>query len=199
MYFAQFILLGIFTFYLCPDKWNFLKPCKFLQFQKSEEHRTENTTPTSFKEPNSTKMEMETSPSEEECKTTNTPFSWLLLFLKILLWMSLWRIFIELQFGAVFFAVSALIFIYFNTRTGKSKSKTLSAYSVFNPNCERLQGTITAEQFERELLHRPTQDTVSWCHNEPWRWNIGTFHAKEKHMIRNWYYGLKIWIFSWIN
>ncbi|XP_025105126.1 SAYSvFN domain-containing protein 1-like [Pomacea canaliculata] len=129
--------------------------------EKSEEHRTENTTPASFKEPNSTKKEMETLPSEEECKTTNTPFSWLLLFLKILLWMSLWRIFIELQFGAVFFAVSALIFIYFNTRTGKSKSNTLSAYSVFNPNCERLQGTITAEQFERELLHRPTQDTVS--------------------------------------
>ena len=34
------------------------------------------------------------------------------------------------------------------------KDGELSAYSVFNPNCEQLEGTFTAEQFERELLHK---------------------------------------------
>ena len=80
---------------------------------------------------------------------------WLLLALKFLLWLIVWLIFIELQFGAVFFTLSALVFVYINTRTGRgSKKESLSAYSVFNQNCERLQGTITAEQFEAELLHR---------------------------------------------
>ncbi|KAK7104005.1 hypothetical protein V1264_018784 [Littorina saxatilis] len=82
-------------------------------------------------------------------------YSWVLFGLKILLWLILWGIFIELQFGAVFFAVSALVFVYKNTRTGRGrKKKSLSAYSVFNPNCERLQGTITAEQLEANLLYR---------------------------------------------
>lgn len=81
-------------------------------------------------------------------------YDWLLFILKLLLWVLLWAIFIELQFGAVFFAISALLFIYWNTRTNKTNSTTLSAYSVFNPNCERLQGTLTAEQLEQVLLHR---------------------------------------------
>lgn len=81
-------------------------------------------------------------------------YDWILLVLKVLLWLIVWKIFIELQFGAVYFVVSALIFVYLNTRSGKRSKKTLSAYSVFNPNCERLQGTITAEQLEANLLHR---------------------------------------------
>ena len=28
-----------------------------------------------------------------------------------------------------------------------------SAYSVFNDNCERLDGTFTAEQFEKQMRH----------------------------------------------
>ncbi|VDO31845.1 unnamed protein product [Haemonchus placei] len=30
----------------------------------------------------------------------------------------------------------------------------MSAYSVFNPNCERLLGQMTAEHFERDVLRR---------------------------------------------
>ncbi|VDN32176.1 unnamed protein product [Cylicostephanus goldi] len=30
----------------------------------------------------------------------------------------------------------------------------LSAYSVFNPHCERLLGQMTAEHFERDVLRR---------------------------------------------
>ena len=29
-----------------------------------------------------------------------------------------------------------------------------SAYSVFNPNCESIDGTLTAEQFENEIRHK---------------------------------------------
>ncbi|EJW88880.1 hypothetical protein WUBG_00209 [Wuchereria bancrofti] len=36
----------------------------------------------------------------------------------------------------------------------KRKSGELSAYSIFNPHCERLPGTLTAEHFERDLLKR---------------------------------------------
>ncbi|XP_076463522.1 uncharacterized protein LOC143295788 [Babylonia areolata] len=92
---------------------------------------------------------------EEEFDPPPQKYRWLLLALKAALWCTVWLIFIELQFGAVFFTISALVFVYWNTRTGRrGKKASLSAYSVFNPNCERLQGTITAEQFEAELLHR---------------------------------------------
>ncbi|XP_041354880.1 SAYSvFN domain-containing protein 1-like [Gigantopelta aegis] len=71
--------------------------------------------------------------------------------LKVVLWFVLWAIFLELQFGAVYFVVSLLFIIYRTTRTGPKKTGDLSAYSVFNPNCERIDGTFTAEQFEKEL------------------------------------------------
>lgn len=54
-------------------------------------------------------------------------------------------------FGAVFFAVSALIAIYINTGTG-SKRNALSAYSVFNPQCTPIQGSADPKQLERELI-----------------------------------------------
>ncbi|XP_025194255.1 uncharacterized protein LOC112593885 [Melanaphis sacchari] len=55
-------------------------------------------------------------------------------------------------FGAVFFAVSALIAIYYNTSNLKKKPDTLSAYSVFNPQCKPIQGSVDPKQLERELL-----------------------------------------------
>lgn len=70
--------------------------------------------------------------------------------LKFLLWLVLLVIFIKIEFGLVFFVCSLLVIIYLNTNVGK-KSK-VSAYSVFNPNFERIQGTITAEQLERNLI-----------------------------------------------
>lgn len=30
----------------------------------------------------------------------------------------------------------------------------MSAYSVFNENCERIDGTLSAEQFEREIGYK---------------------------------------------
>ncbi|VDL83403.1 unnamed protein product [Nippostrongylus brasiliensis] len=37
---------------------------------------------------------------------------------------------------------------------GTRSEGEISAYSVFNPNCERLLGQMTAEHFERDVLRR---------------------------------------------
>uniref|UniRef100_A0A915PYA0 SAYSvFN domain-containing protein n=1 Tax=Setaria digitata TaxID=48799 RepID=A0A915PYA0_9BILA len=60
--------------------------------------------------------------------------------------------FIYIEFGLVFFVFSLLVFLI--TNLGKRKPGELSAYSVFNPYCKRLPGTLTAEQLERDLLRR---------------------------------------------
>ena len=49
--------------------------------------------------------------------------------------------------------ISLFYLIYANMRSGPKEEGQLSAYSVFNPNFERLEGTFTAEQFEKELRH----------------------------------------------
>ncbi|KAH8359595.1 hypothetical protein KR093_007777 [Drosophila rubida] len=70
-----------------------------------------------------------------------------------LFWVTLYVIAIELKFGLVFLMFSALFGIYFNTRTGPKKSNEMSAYSVFNKNCESIDGTLKAEQFENEIRY----------------------------------------------
>ncbi len=75
----------------------------------------------------------------------------IMMALKIILWFLIWCIFIQLEFGTVYFVISLLCFVYLGTRSGPKPDKGPSAYSVFNPNCERLQGTFTAEQFDQSL------------------------------------------------
>ncbi|KAH9496137.1 SAYSvFN domain-containing protein 1 [Bulinus truncatus] len=87
-------------------------------------------------------------------KQTKKTSDWILLITKTLLWIILWALFIELQFGAVYFTVSLLLFICFSTRTGPKDDK-LSAYSVFNENCERIHGTVTAEQLQKNMFGVP--------------------------------------------
>ncbi|XP_064556881.1 uncharacterized protein Saysd1 [Drosophila montana] len=70
-----------------------------------------------------------------------------------LLWVTLYVIAIELKFGMVFLMLSALFGIYFNTRTGPKKCNEISAYSIFNKNCESIDGTLKAEQFENEIRY----------------------------------------------
>lgn len=73
--------------------------------------------------------------------------------LKVLLWGFLWKYFISIGFGAVYFIVSCSFLMYINTSTGPRLGNRLSAYSVFNRNQERIDGTFTAEQFESQLRH----------------------------------------------
>ncbi|GFR66459.1 SAYSvFN domain-containing protein 1-like Protein [Elysia marginata] len=89
-----------------------------------------------------------------EPTTSEIVTKWILRLCKIALWLCLWGLFVELGFGAVFFAISAIVFTYFNTRTGPRDGK-LSAYSVFNKDCERIQGTLTAEQMQRNMFGVP--------------------------------------------
>uniref|UniRef100_A0A182QTL5 SAYSvFN domain-containing protein n=1 Tax=Anopheles farauti TaxID=69004 RepID=A0A182QTL5_9DIPT len=83
----------------------------------------------------------------EKPRSLLTYMTYLVYFL---FWATLYAIAIELRFGAVFLMLSALFGIYFNTRTKKSPGE-ISAYSVFNENCEAIDGTLKAEQFEREI------------------------------------------------
>lgn len=79
-------------------------------------------------------------------------FQYFLYVIYFLFWITCYAIAIELQFGTVYLLFSALFGIYFNTRTGPKKKKEISAYSVFNKNCEAIDGTIKPEQFEREMM-----------------------------------------------
>nr|CAH7718648.1 unnamed protein product [Callosobruchus chinensis] len=72
------------------------------------------------------------------------------------LWSILYVIFIKLQFGTVYLIVSCLIGMYLNTRTKPKAPGEVSAYSVFNENCESIDGTLKAEQFEREIRYGPS-------------------------------------------
>ncbi|XP_012319776.1 SAYSvFN domain-containing protein 1 isoform X2 [Aotus nancymaae] len=77
-------------------------------------------------------------------------------FLKVLLWLILLGLFVELEFGLAYFVLSLFYWMYVGMRGPKEKKEgEKSAYSVFNPGCEAIQGTLTAEQLERELQLRP--------------------------------------------
>lgn len=93
-------------------------------------------------------------PRHYENASSTSP--WYVTVLKILLWLVLWGFFIEVQFGAVFFVSSALFLLYWSLRGSRRKPWEPSAYSVFNKNFEAIEGTLTAEQFEKELRYGPT-------------------------------------------
>ena len=75
--------------------------------------------------------------------------------LKALLWLLLWGFFVEVGFGAIFFITSLLYFIIVSLRGSKRRPWEPSAYSVFNKDFESIEGTLSAEQFERELRYGP--------------------------------------------
>lgn len=90
--------------------------------------------------------------SKQKQKTWLTYITYSLYFL---FWATCYVIAIELKFGTVYFLLSALFAVYFNTRTGPKHQNEISAYSVFNKNCHSIDGTLNAEQFEREIRYGP--------------------------------------------
>lgn len=90
--------------------------------------------------------------NESDIPTTS---SWTLFILKLILWCILQVLFIELQFGVVFFVCSCLFFMVYSMIGSRRDPNQLSAYSIFNKNFERIEGTLTAEQFEKEIRHGP--------------------------------------------
>lgn len=58
--------------------------------------------------------------------------------------------------------LSLLVGICVNTRVKPKGKKEVSAYSVFNDNCEAIDGTFKAEMFEKQLGLRQLWDFVIW-------------------------------------
>ncbi|NWR58127.1 SMDC1 protein, partial [Bucorvus abyssinicus] len=78
------------------------------------------------------------------------------LLLKLSLWAVLLALFAELELALPYLLVSLLYWMYAGTRGPAERRRgELSAYSVFNPGCAAIAGTLTAEQLERELHYRP--------------------------------------------
>ncbi|KAM7395160.1 hypothetical protein PAMA_006761 [Pampus argenteus] len=79
-----------------------------------------------------------------------------LTLLKVLLWLVLLGLFAELEFGLPFFVISLFYWLYEGLRSPAAREPgELSAYSVFNPDCQPLLGSLTAEQLEGEMGYRP--------------------------------------------
>ncbi|XP_062415779.1 SAYSvFN domain-containing protein 1-like [Pungitius pungitius] len=75
-----------------------------------------------------------------------------LTLLKVLLWLVLLGLFAELEFGLPFFVLSLFYWLYEGLRSPAARQPgEMSAYSVFNPDCEPLLGALTAEQLEGEM------------------------------------------------
>ena len=77
-----------------------------------------------------------------------------ILAVKLVMWSVGQVIFIKLGFGAVYLATSAFALIWLSLGKEKRQPGQMSAYSVFNPNCQNIHGTLTAEQFESEIRHK---------------------------------------------
>jgi len=86
---------------------------------------------------------------EEEAKVEWTAIDWAIVAIKVLVWVCLQVVFVKIEFGAVFFLFTCIFLML--TNMGKRRSGEMSAYSVFNPNCESIQGTFTAQQLERGM------------------------------------------------
>ncbi|KAM9355377.1 SAYSvFN domain-containing protein 1 [Pholidichthys leucotaenia] len=79
-----------------------------------------------------------------------------LTLLKVMLWLVLLGLFVELEFGLLFFLISLFYWIYEGLRSPAPRQPgEMSAYSVFNPDCQPLLGSLTAEQLEGEMGYRP--------------------------------------------
>ncbi|XP_061097759.1 SAYSvFN domain-containing protein 1 [Conger conger] len=75
---------------------------------------------------------------------------------KVLLWLVLLGLFSELGFGLPFFLISLFYWLYEGLRKPTERQPgELSAYSVFNPDCQPILGTLTAQQLEGEMGYRP--------------------------------------------
>lgn len=90
---------------------------------------------------------------QEERESRGTVLNRVIYLLYFLLWVTLYVIALEYEFGAVYFVLSALVFVCLNTRSGPKRHGEPSAYSVFNPNCEAIEGTLDASQFEKEIRY----------------------------------------------
>lgn len=74
---------------------------------------------------------------------------------KAILWLCLWGFFVEIEFGTMFVIASIFFLVYRTLGDSKRNPGELSAYSVFNKGFKAIDGTLTAEQFDREIRAGP--------------------------------------------
>ena len=79
----------------------------------------------------------------------NLQLTWTTFFSQFLLWLFLLLASIQAEFGIVFFVTSGFYLIWSNL--GMRKKGTASAYSIFNKDFKAIDGTLTAEMFEKEI------------------------------------------------
>ncbi|CAF0872021.1 unnamed protein product [Rotaria sp. Silwood1] len=87
---------------------------------------------------------------QEEIEQEESISSWQIILLKFFVWLTLFLIFIRLEFGAIYFIIS-LLYLMWSSLGSRRRRNQLSAYSVFNPNFEKIQGTFSAEDYDRQL------------------------------------------------
>ena len=83
---------------------------------------------------------------------TLTP--WQRLALRSSLWLALLGAFVYFGFGTLFLLLSLFYFMWASLRGSRRRPWEPSAYSVFNEGCEAIDGTLKAEQFDREIRFR---------------------------------------------
>lgn len=78
--------------------------------------------------------------------------------LKLLVWVTIWRLFVYIDFGSLWVVLTGIALIFLNL--GERDPTELSAYSVFNKGQWRMPGSLTADQFEREIMHNNVNNYV---------------------------------------
>ena len=121
--------------------WNFLT---FKYFRRSESSVPETK--------NSNQFENDNEQFEESKPWTIIDYA--IFVVKLMMWVIGQLVFNVLGFGIVYFTTSLFALIWLNLGTKKRKQGELSAYSVFNENCQNIEGTLTGEQFDAEIRHK---------------------------------------------
>ena len=63
----------------------------------------------------------------------------------LFIWAVLYKLIIDFGFGLIYFFITIILLIFYNL--GERKPWELSAYSIFNPNFERIPGSINSNNF----------------------------------------------------
>ncbi len=88
-----------------------------------------------------------------QCRTLCSTRALVTFLFKFILWMALFIVFIKIEFGGPFFIISLSVILYKSMKPGSRKKDEPSAYSVFNPNCESIDGLVSKGQHEAELQY----------------------------------------------
>ena len=76
-----------------------------------------------------------------------------------IVWLAIFYLFNFVGFGSLYFMLSIFVAIFSNL--GKRLPGELSAYSVFNAKFQKLLGTLTADQIDKQLRHA-VEDDDDW-------------------------------------